>query len=124
MNIGKMLAIRTVMMPKDTNYMGHIFGGRILSLIDLAAAQHSMKITPKKFVTKVMKEVNFIAPVYVGDAVNFFTETIKTGHTSVTVKVVVEAESIKDPGKMREVTTAEVIMVAVDDNNRPVKLSD
>lgn len=124
MNIGKMLAIRTVMMPKDTNYMGHIFGGRILSLIDLAAAQHAMKITPKKFVTKVMKEVNFIAPVYVGDAVNFFTETIKTGHTSVTVKVMVEAESIKDPNALRTVTTAEVVMVAVDENNRPMRLKD
>ena len=61
--------IRVVMLPKDTNAMGNIFGGIILSHIDLAAGEAARGISPHLYVTKVMKEVDFISPVKVGDTV-------------------------------------------------------
>lgn len=115
-------AIRTVMMPRDTNHLGSIFGGHILSLIDLAAGQHARTIEPKKYVTKVMREVNFIAPVYVGDLVSFYTRTINIGKTSVTVGVEVEATRGVDSVTTIHVTSAEVVMVAVDQSNKPVRI--
>jgi len=114
-------AIRSVMMPRDTNHLGSIFGGHILSLIDLAAGQHARSISPKKYVTKVMREVEFIAPVYVGDAVSFYCETVKIGTTSVTIRVDVEALRADCLNNI-SVTTAEVIMVAIDDHGKPISV--
>lgn len=118
----KFLAIKMVMMPKDTNPLGSIFGGHILSLIDQAAGQHARTIAPKKYVTKIMREVSFHAPVYVGDSVSFYTETLKLGKTSVTVKVEVEALRGIDGVQSCQVTTAEVVMVAVDAQNKPIPI--
>ena len=115
-------ALRTVMMPRDTNHMGSIFGGHILSLIDLAAGQHARAVAPKKYVTKVMHEVNFIAPVFVGDAVSFYTTTSKMGKTSITVHVEVEAVRGIDFLQRISVTSAEVVMVAVNDNGQPIPI--
>jgi acyl-CoA thioesterase YciA len=112
------------MMPRDTNALGSIFGGHILSLIDLAAGQHARSISPKKYVTKVMREVEFIAPVFVGDAVSFYCHTIKQGRTSITIKVEVEATRGIDSLHTIQVTAAEVVMVAVDNQNRPIPIVD
>lgn len=115
-------AIRTIMMPRDTNALGSIFGGHILSLIDLAAGQHARTVAPKKYVTKVMREVEFIAPVFVGDAVSFYCTTIKQGRTSITIQVDVEAVRGVDSLQTITVTTAQVVMVAVDKENRPIPI--
>jgi acyl-CoA thioesterase YciA len=117
-------AIRTIMMPRDTNALGSIFGGHILSLIDLAAGQHARTVAPKKYVTKVMREVEFIAPVFVGDAVSFYCSTIKQGRTSLTIQVDVEAVRGLDNLQTIKVTTAQVVMVAVDSQNRPIPIFD
>ncbi|MFO0416918.1 MAG: acyl-CoA thioesterase [Pseudomonadota bacterium] len=117
-------AIRTIMMPRDTNALGSIFGGHILSLIDLAAGQHARTIAAKKYVTKVMREVEFIAPVFVGDAVSFYCTTIKQGRTSITIRIDVEAVRGVDALHTITVTTAEVVMVAVDNDNRPIPIFD
>ncbi len=85
-------AIKVLLLPKDTNALGTIFGGVILSHIDLASAVEARKTAPHRYVTKAMNAVEFHAPVFVGDLVNFFTETVRVGRTSITVKVVVEAE--------------------------------
>jgi acyl-CoA thioesterase YciA len=119
MNTNRLPAIRLVMMPRDTNPLGSIFGGHILSLIDLAAGQHARAVAPKRYVTKVMREVEFIAPVYVGDNVSFYCETVKLGNTSITIRVDVEALRGVDSVHTISVTTAEVVMVAVDDNGKP-----
>lgn len=110
------------MMPSDTNALGSIFGGHILSLIDLAAGQHARSVAPKKYVTKVMREVQFISPVFVGDSVSFYCDTLKLGTTSITVKVEVEATRGIDFLHTIPVTSAEVVMVAVDNNNRPIPI--
>ncbi len=110
------------MMPRDTNALGSIFGGHILSLIDLAAGQHARTVSPKKYVTKVMREVEFIAPVFVGDAVSFYCTTIKQGRTSITIQVDVEAVRGVDSLQTITVTTAQVVMVAVDKENKPIPI--
>ena len=85
-------AIKVLLLPKDTNAYGTIFGGVILSNIDLASAVEARRVAPRRFVTKAMREVEFHEPVFVGDVVNFFAETVRVGRTSVTVRVSVEAE--------------------------------
>jgi len=113
-------AIRVVLMPKDTNAHGTIFGGVILSYIDLAAAVEARKHTSKKFVTVAMHEVVFVAPVFVGDIVSFYTRLVRLGNTSITVTVTVEADRVNAPDRRVRVTEAEVVYVAIDEDRRPV----
>src|SRR5215211_5231167 len=117
-------AIRVVLMPKDTNAHGTIFGGVILSYIDIAAAIEVRKHTLKRIVTKAMREVIFVAPVFVGDLVSFYTELVRIGRTSITIKVMVEADRISNPGQRVRVTEAEVVYVAIDENRRPTRIRD
>lgn len=113
-------AIKVLLLPKDTNALGTIFGGVILSHIDLASAVEARKQAAQRFVTKAMREVEFHQPVFLGDIVNFFTETLRVGRTSVTVKVTVEAERWgAGRGEKVMVTEAEVVLVAVDESGRP-----
>jgi len=112
-------AIRVAMMPKDTNALGTIFGGIILSYIDQAGAVEASRHGAGRLVTVAMREVEFHAPVFVGDLVSFYTETLRLGRTSITVKVIVEAERrLRGTGRVK-VTEAEVVYVNVDENNRP-----
>lgn len=113
-------AIRIVMMPRDTNPVGSIFGGHILSLIDLAVGQHARSIAPNLYVTKVFREVEFISPVFVGDSVSFYTKTVRIGHTSITIRVDVEATRGVDLLTTTKVTSAEVVMVAVNKQLKPI----
>ena len=113
-------AIRVVMMPKDTNPLGTIFGGLILSYIDQAGAVEAKRHSEKKLVTVAMHEVKFLAPVFVGDLVSFYTETVRIGKTSITVRVTVEARRGVEPHETVRVTQAEVVYVAVDEPGRPV----
>ena len=85
-------SIRVIMMPRDTNPFGTIFGGVILSYIDLSAAIEGQRYHPGRLVTVAMDQVVFKQPVFVGDLVSFFTETVRIGKTSVTVKVSVWAK--------------------------------
>src|SRR5262245_63578978 len=72
-------AIRITMLPKDTNAFGTIFGGVILSYIDLAGAIEVRRHYSHRFVTKAMREVAFVAPVHLGDLVTFFTRITRRG---------------------------------------------
>ena len=118
-------AIRVTMLPRDTNAYGTIFGGVILSYIDLAGGIECRRQSPKKFVTKSMHEVVFVAPVYLGDLVTFYTRTVRIGKTSITVGVEVEVERLGMSGTREVVcvTEAEVIYVAVGDNGKPVPVN-
>jgi len=110
------------MLPRDTNARGTIFGGVILSHIDLAGGIAAARLAAWTFVTRAMREVEFIAPVYVGDVVSFYTTVLSEGNTSVTVQVSVEAERAKDAAMRVKVTEAEVIYVAVDEAGKPIPL--
>ena len=116
-------AIKVLLLPKDTNVFGTIFGGVILSHIDLASAVEARKSAARRYVTKAMREVEFHEPVFLGDVVNFFTETVRVGRTSITVRVSVEAERWgSGQGERVKVTEAEVVLVAVDAAGHPTPI--
>ena len=116
-------AIRVIMMPKDTNALGTIFGGIILSYIDQAGAVEAHRHAMSRIVTVAMREVEFHEPVFVGDLVSFYADTIRLGNSSITVKVVVEAERRTRDNERVLVTQAEVVYVQVDRDNRPIPLT-
>ena len=116
-------AIKVILLPKDTNALGTIFGGVILSHIDLASAVEARKAAPHRYVTKAMREVEFHQPVFLGDIVSFYTETLRIGRTAITVKVTVEAERWGGGGGEKvKVTEAEVVLVALDPSGRPTPI--
>ncbi len=115
-------AIRVVMMPKDTNALGTIFGGVILNYVDQAGVVEAHRHSRRKLVTVAMHEVKFIAPVFVGDLVSFYTETLKIGTTSVTVRVTVDAMRADPPHDNVRVTQAEIVYVAIDENGQAVQV--
>lgn len=114
--------IRVVMLPRDTNALGFIFGGVILSQLDLAASEEALARAGRRVVTKVIREVEFIAPVKVGDWVSFYTRIKDTGRTSVTVEVLVVAHRGPRRARIYEVTSAEAVFVAVDEDGHPAPL--
>ena len=110
-------AIRIALLPRDTNSQGTIFGGIILSYIDMAGAIEAHRRTGMdRFVTVAMREVIFHKPVFVGDLVSFYAETVCIGNTSITVRVIVEVERVAASSERILVTDAEVVYVAVDEN--------
>jgi acyl-CoA thioesterase YciA len=118
------LAIRVAMMPRDTNGAGTIFGGIILSYIDTAGAIEARKAACPKIVTVALHEVVFVSPVYVGDIVSFYASITKIGRTSITVRVLVEAERWAECGQRVRVTEAEVVYVAVGPDGKPVPIAE
>jgi acyl-CoA thioesterase YciA len=114
--------LRVALMPRDTNRHGTIFGGIILSHIDLAGAIEARKSCgPLNFVTVSMDHVVFHKPVFLGDVLSLYTETTKIGRTSVTTRVIVEATRA-DTQECVRVTEAEVVYVAVDKDWKPVSV--
>jgi acyl-CoA thioesterase YciA len=123
------IAVQIPMMPKDTNRHGTIFGGVLLSNIDLAgaiAAQRELQLrggNPRAaFVTVALNKVEFKEPVHVGDVVRFETSIVRIGRTSITVRVDVHAER---GAESIHVTEAEAVFVGVDlstPERRPVPL--
>jgi acyl-CoA thioesterase YciA len=122
------VAIRAVMMPRDTNPLGSIFGGVILSYIDQAAAIGARREVVLAgggqafLVTVAVNRVEFKQPVLVGDVVSFRTRLVRLGRTSITVQVSVEAER---NGQTLHVTEAEVVNVRIDPSTperRPVPI--
>ena len=118
------LALRTILLPKDTNAYGTIFGGVILSYIDIAGAVPAKRISPNRtYVTIAMNEVVFHEPVFVGDLISFYASVKQVGTSSITVSVDVLVERKDQPGSSVQVTSADVTYVAVDENRRPVSIS-
>ena len=115
-------SIRVILLPRDTNSFGTIFGGVILSHIDMAAAIECHRHHPGRIVTVAMDKIIFRRPVFVGDLVSFFTETVRVGTTSITAKVSVWAQRRSGGNERVHVTEALVTMVAVDDQFRKVPL--
>jgi acyl-CoA thioesterase YciA len=117
------VAIRLTMMPRDTNAHGTVFGGIILSYIDVAGGVEAVRHTGHdRFVTVAMKEVIFHEPVFIGDLVSFYAETTKVGNTSITIKIIVEAERVGAHGQAVKVTEAEVIYVAINQYREKVRI--
>ena len=116
-------AIRITLLPRDTNSQGTVFGGIILSYIDMAGAIEAHRHTGmERFVTVAMREVIFHKPVFVGDLVSLYAETLRVGTTSITVRVIVEVERMGASTERVRVTEAEVVYVAVDENWQKKKI--
>jgi acyl-CoA thioesterase YciA len=112
------LSLRTVAMPADTNPNGDIFGGWIMSLMDLAAGVAAGTRARGRVATAAVSNLSFLQPVKVGDVVCVYTEITKTGRTSMTVGV--EAYVLRrNQGERVRVTAAEFVLVAVDDHGKP-----
>ena len=122
MTPARFVAIKVIMMPRDTNPHGTIFGGVLMSYIDQAGvvgARHEIArlgIPVPTLVTVAIDKVEFHKPVYVGDTVTFYTELCRIGRTSITMHVTVEAERDGTPATL---TQADITYVAIrTDGNR------
>jgi|TARA_B110000091_G_C13590098_1_gene380242 acyl-CoA thioesterase YciA len=122
--IGKQPAIKIVAMPKDANAGGSIFGGWIMSQIDIAGAVPALERAQGKIVTVAVNSIEFHEPIFIGDLISCYAEVIKTGCTSITIKVEVYAERYLSNRQTVKVTEAELIYVALDENRKPRKLPD
>jgi acyl-CoA thioesterase YciA len=112
------LSLRTVAMPADTNPSGDIFGGYIMSLMDLAAGIAAGTRAKGRVATAAVSNLSFLQPVKVGDVVCVYTDITRTGRTSIIVDV--EAWVLRrHPGERTRVTAAEFVLVAVDETGRP-----
>lgn len=115
------LAIRTLAMPSDTNPNGDIFGGWVVSTMDLAGLVIAKRYTRRRIVTVAIESMSFIAPVHVGDTVCCYGELIKIGRTSLQIKMETWAVGyVKGDHKIHIVTEGIFTYVAIDENGKPV----
>lgn len=114
--------LRTVPMPSDTNHAGDIFGGWIMSQVDMAGSIPAIRRARGRVATVAVNSFVFKQPVFVGDIVSFYADIIKVGHTSITIDVSVYAQRGVREGVDEvclKVTEAVLTYVAIDDNRRP-----
>ena len=116
-------AIRVVMMPRDTNGEGTIFGGVILSYIDQAGYVEARRQAPHTYVTVMMNRVEFKQPVYVGDVLSLYAQANSIGRTSIRIHVEVMAERQAERGPPVPVTEADLVYVALDENRQPTPIA-
>lgn len=112
MSDSRNISIRRLLLPKDTNHRGEIFGGAILAEIDLAGAIEARRHTAHDVATIAVKEVEFKRPVQMGEVVTFWTSLVKVGNTSIHVRVEVECSRCGDDVPV-SVTAAEVVYVCI-----------
>ena len=112
-------ALSVMMMPRDANVYGTIFGGIILSYIDQAGFVEAKRHGIHRWVTASIERVDFTKPVYVGDVVRFITKTLKTGRSSVLIEFTVEAERFNTHDRV-VVTTAKITMISVNEEGKSI----
>ena len=116
-------SVRTLAMPKDTNGLGDIFGGWLMSHADIAGAIRAYRRAGGRVVTVAVNDFVFLQPVLVGDVVSFYTDVARVGTTSVTIDVTVFCER-SDEGRTDNVKVAQAKMTYVhvgrDRRPRPV----
>ena len=115
---GKEPTLRVVPMPSDANYSGDIFGGWIMSQVDIAGSIPAAQLARGRIVTIAVNSFLFKQPVMIGDLVSFYAEVARVGRTSITVDVEVYAQR-RSLHETVKVTEATLTYVAVDENRRP-----
>ncbi len=118
------LALRTLAMPANTNPSGDIFGGWVMSLMDLAAGLAASEHANGRVVTAAVSRLNFLAPVKVGDAVCCYASLTRVGRTSMVFDIETWTLPQRRRGERLKVTEAEFTMVAVDEEGRPRVLGE
>lgn len=112
--------LRLTPMPSDTNATGDIFGGWMVSQIDIAGSIAAYRRARCHVVTVAINSVQFHEPTFVGDVISCYADVIKVGRTSLTVSVDVYAERISPQGlHVAKVTEATLTYVAIDENRKP-----
>ena len=115
---GREVALRVVPMPSDANYTGDIFGGWIMSQVDIAGSIPALRLARGRIATVAVNSFTFKQPVLIGDLVSFYADIVRVGRTSITVDVEVYAER-RTLREVVKVTEATLTYVAVDDQRRP-----
>ncbi len=115
------LTYRVVAMPADTNAAGDIFGGWLMSQIDIAGSVLAVREANGRVATVAVKELRFIAPIKVGDLVTCYSQVVDVGNTSVTVHIEAEASRQRshDIENQDLVANATLVYVALDDKGKP-----
>ncbi len=116
------LSLQTLAMPKDTNPEGVIFGGWVLSQMDLAAAIYANRLAKAKVATVAISNMTFLKRVDVGATVSCYTDHIHIGNTSMRIQVEVWCETVQSEQPFK-VTEGEFVFVALDENNKPTPIS-
>ena len=116
---GKEPTLRVIPMPSDASHTGDIFGGWIMSQVDLAGSIPAVRLAKGRVATVAVNSFVFKQPVFVGDVVSFYAEVVKVGRTSITVDVMVYAQRRPEREECVRVTEAVLSYVAVDANRRP-----
>ena len=111
--------LRVTPMPSDVNHNGDIFGGWIMSQVDIAGGVLAGRIARGRVATVAVKEFVFKQPVQIGDVLSFYADVVRVGNTSVTVNVEVYAERKPDTPTVVKVTEATLTYVAIDGSGRP-----
>jgi acyl-CoA thioesterase YciA len=111
--------LRVVPMPADSNMHGDVFGGWIMSQVDIAGGITASQRANGRVATVAVNSFLFKQPVYVGDVVTFYTEVIRIGNTSITVRVEVFAERVRQRGEIIKVTEATLSFVAIGADKKP-----
>ena len=115
---GREPTLRVVPMPSDANYTGDIFGGWIMSQVDIAGAIPAIELAKGRVATVAVNSFVFKQPVMIGDVVSFYAKVVRVGRTSITVDVEVYARR-RALLEVVKVTEATLTYVAVDDERRP-----
>ena len=116
---GKHATLRVVPMPADANQNGDIFGGWIMSQVDIAGGTAAGRVARGRVATVAVNSFVFKQPVHIGDVVSFFADIVRVGNTSVTVCVEVYAERRPSDPKVVKVTEATLTFVAIDPDGQP-----
>ncbi len=115
---GREVVLRVVPMPSDANYTGDIFGGWIMSQVDIAGSIPALRLARGRIATVAVNSFTFKQPVLIGDLVSFYADIVRVGRTSITVDVEVYAQR-RTLHEAVKVTEATLTYVAVDDERRP-----
>ena len=121
---GRELTYRVVAMPADTNAYGDIFGGWVMSQVDIAGSILAIREAAGRVATVAVKEFRFLSPVAVGDLVSCYAEIRHRGNTSITVHVIAEACRQLEANSVHEVADATLVYVALAPDGRPRRLDD
>ena len=116
---GKEPTLRVVPMPADSNSSGDIFGGWVMSQVDIAGSIPAIRLARGRVATVAVNSFVFRQPVMVGDLVSFYAEVVKVGRTSITVSVEVYVQRNPEKVETVKVTEATLTYVAVDKQGRP-----
>ncbi len=115
------LTYRVVAMPADTNAAGDIFGGWLMSQIDIAGSVLAIREARGRVATVAVKELRFLAPIRVGDLVSCYSQVVAVGNTSITVHVeaVASRQRSHDIDDQERVADAVLVYVALNEQGRP-----